>query len=94
MKEWRGIPREEIDWCPTIDQGKCIGCKSCVEFCPNDVLGFDDTAMKAFVKNRFNCVVECRACAKICPAEAIGFPDAEAFSAFIKEKLAKRKPEP
>ena len=90
MKEWRGIPREEIDWCPTIDVAKCIGCRACVEFCPNDVLDFDEAAGKAQVKNPFDCVVECRACAKICPVDAIAFPDEEEFSLFIKEKLARR----
>jgi len=78
MKEWRGIPREEIDWCPTIDVEKCSGCRACVEFCPNDVLDFDEAAGKARVKNPFNCVVECRACAE------------KEFSSFIKEKLARR----
>jgi NAD-dependent dihydropyrimidine dehydrogenase PreA subunit len=88
MKEWRGIPREEIPWFPTIDEEKCIGCKSCVEFCPNAVLEFDETAGKARVKNPFNCVVECKACAKLCPVDAISFPNEEEFSAFIRKKLA------
>ena len=90
MKEWRGIPREEIDWFPAIDVEKCIGCRACVEFCPNDVLDFDEVTGKARVKNPFNCVVECRACAKICPVDAIAFPDEEEFSSFIKMKLARR----
>jgi len=90
MKEWRGIPREEIPWFPTIDEEKCIGCKSCVEFCPNDVLEFDEKAGKARVKNSYNCVVECKACAKLCDACAISFPGEEEFSTFIIEKLAGR----
>ena len=90
MKEWRGIPREEIDWCPTIEVEQCIGCRSCVDFCPNDVLDFDEVAGKARVKNPYNCVVECRACSKLCPVDAIAFPDEEEFSSFIKMKLAQR----
>ncbi|MHC1698073.1 MAG: ferredoxin family protein [Geobacteraceae bacterium] len=90
MKEWRGIPREEINWCPAIDVERCIGCRDCVEFCPNDVLDFDEVLGKARVKNFYNCVVECRACAKICPVDAIAFPDKEEFSSCIKEKLARR----
>ncbi|MBN2569889.1 MAG: ferredoxin [Deltaproteobacteria bacterium] len=31
-----------------IETEECIGCKSCVELCP-DVFGFDDDAGKAFV---------------------------------------------
>jgi NAD-dependent dihydropyrimidine dehydrogenase PreA subunit len=88
MKEWRGIPREEIPWFPAIDETKCIGCRSCVEFCPNDVLEFDEAAGKARVKNPYNCVVECKACAKLCPVDAISFPNEEDFSAYIKKKLA------
>lgn len=88
MKEWRGIPREEIPWYPTIDAEKCIGCKACIEFCNNAVLEFDEAAVKTSVKNPYNCVVECRTCARLCPTDAISFPDEKEFSAFIKEKLA------
>lgn len=87
MNEWRGIPREEIQWYPTIDAKKCIGCKACVEFCKNDVLEFDEATGKTRVKNPYNCVVECRTCARLCPTEAITFPDEEAFVVYIKEKL-------
>jgi NAD-dependent dihydropyrimidine dehydrogenase PreA subunit len=90
MKVWRGIPREEIPWFPTIDETKCIGCRSCVEFCPNDVLEFNEAEGKARVKNPYNCVVECKACAKLCPVDAISFPDEEMFSAFIRKKLAEK----
>jgi NAD-dependent dihydropyrimidine dehydrogenase PreA subunit len=93
MKDWRGIPREEIQWFPTIDEEKCIGCKSCVEFCPNDALEFDEAAGKARVKNPYNCVVECKACAKLCPGDAIEFPDEGEFSKFIRKKLAERAPD-
>ncbi|MRR07012.1 MAG: ferredoxin family protein [Deltaproteobacteria bacterium] len=87
MKVWRGIPRDEIPWFPTLDKEKCIGCRECVEFCPNEVLEFDEASGKARVKYPLNCVVECKACAKICPVEAISFPDEEYFSAFITKKL-------
>lgn len=87
MGEWRGIPREEIPWFPTIDAEKCIGCKACVEFCKNDVLEFEEETGKTKVKNPYNCVVECRTCARLCPTEAITFPDETVFSNFIKTKL-------
>lgn len=88
MKEWRGIPREDIPWYPTINEVQCIGCRSCAEFCPNDVLEFDEAAGKARVKIRINCVVECKACARLCPVDAISFPNEAEFSAFIRKKLA------
>lgn len=90
MSNWRGIPREEIPWFPTIDAEKCIGCRECITICKNGVLAFDEKAEKSIVVNKYNCVVECRTCAKLCPAEAISFPDAKEFSELIKRKLAER----
>jgi NAD-dependent dihydropyrimidine dehydrogenase PreA subunit len=58
-----------------------------VEFCPNEVLEFDEEAGKARVKYPYNCVVECKACAKLCPVDAISFPNEAEFSAFVKKKL-------
>jgi NAD-dependent dihydropyrimidine dehydrogenase PreA subunit len=90
MNDWRGIPREDIPWFPSIDAVECIGCKACVDFCKNDVLEYDETIGKTTVKNPFNCVVECQTCARLCPVGAITFPDETSFSAFITEKLAQR----
>ena len=44
MRTWRGILREEIPWYPTIDPDRCTGCRTCVDFCRNDVLEFDEPA--------------------------------------------------
>ena len=88
MGEWRGIPREEIPWFPTIDAERCTGCQTCMAFCKNDVLEFDEKTEKVRVAKPFNCVVECSTCARLCPSEAISFPDANGFSEFIKKKLA------
>src|SRR3970040_2923407 len=87
MKTWRGIPREEIPWYPTIDPGVCTGCRTCVDFCKNDVLEFDEAAGKSRVNNPYNCIVERSTCAKLCPDGAIRFPDEATFSAFIKERI-------
>jgi NAD-dependent dihydropyrimidine dehydrogenase PreA subunit len=90
MKTWRGIPREEIPWYPTIDPVLCTGCQTCFDFCKNDVLELDEAAGKTIVKNPFNCVLECSTCGKLCPEGAIRFPDEAVFSAFIKEQLARQ----
>jgi len=88
MSNWRGIPREKIPWFPTIAAEACSGCRTCVEFCKNDVLGFDATTQKAAVLNPYNCVVECSTCGRLCPSGAISFPDGKQFAALIKELLA------
>ena len=91
MKEWRGIPREEIPWYPTIDPEKCIGCKTCIEFCKNDVLEFDEATGKTRVKNPYNCVVECKTCARLCPVDAISFPEEQQFNEVLKACLLSHK---
>jgi NAD-dependent dihydropyrimidine dehydrogenase PreA subunit len=88
MSDWRGIPREKIPWYPTIDADKCTGCRTCIEFCRNGVLEFDDQAQKARVRSPYNCVVECSTCGRLCPAEAISFPDEKEFGTLIKQLLA------
>lgn len=84
MNDWRGIPRERIPWYPTIDAGKCIGCRTCVEFCHNGVLEFDEEQQKAQVRCPYNCVVECSTCGRLCPSGAISFPDQKEFTDIIR----------
>jgi NAD-dependent dihydropyrimidine dehydrogenase PreA subunit len=60
-KEEEGV-RMSKNWYPIIDYEKCIGCLSCVEFCPNDVFKVEDG--KPVVANPDNCVDFCRGCQK------------------------------
>ncbi len=73
-RTWRGIPREQIPWFPTIYEDLCDGCRKCVEFCPYDVFEWDEDKNVPLVVNPLNCVVGCTSCADICPLDAIGFP--------------------
>lgn len=91
MAEWRGIPREKIPWFPKIDEKKCTGCGTCIEFCKNGVLDFDPEARKARVRSPFDCVVECSTCGRLCPAEAISFPDEKGFAERLEELLKKHR---
>jgi NAD-dependent dihydropyrimidine dehydrogenase PreA subunit len=84
MSDWRNIPREKIPWYPTIDPENCTGCRTCVDFCHNGVLEFDEEQQKARVRSPCNCVVECSTCGRLCPVGAISFPDQEEFTNTIR----------
>ncbi len=73
---YEGVPRNKIPWSPKIDYDKCITCGKCVDFCHNNVFGFEekDGRKRTVVKNPDACVVFCRGCEEICPAGAITHP--------------------
>jgi len=80
-----GVPRNKIDWYPTIDYDKCNGCLDCIKFCPHKVFEVNETAEhKITVKNPTNCVVFCRACSKACGLDAIEFQNKNETTAHIK----------
>jgi len=73
MASLEGVPREEIDWGPTIDESACRdGCRTCLDFCRNGVYGWVDGGVR--VVQRTACVVGCSHCATLCEAGAISFP--------------------
>ena len=74
-------PRKDIDWFPTIDEGRCVGCKVCVDFCFKRVFAF--TEGKGRVAQPYECVVLCSGCVLKCPQQAISFPDREEFERFV-----------
>ncbi|MBL3538356.1 ferredoxin family protein [Aminivibrio sp.] len=79
-----GYPREKVNWGPTIDGEKCVGCGMCLN-CGKNVFRWRDG--KSSVENFFNCqVVGCSTCANLCPAKAITFPDLEAVRALYKKE--------
>lgn len=82
---WKGIPREHIDWHPTIHKNRCTGCGMCVTSCGRDVFNFDDTREKAVVARPLQCMVGCTSCESWCVFEAISFPDKEYVRDFIRE---------
>jgi CDP-4-dehydro-6-deoxyglucose reductase len=88
IKPWHGIPRENIKWHPTVDEGKCIGCGMCVTGCGRKVYGFDYEKKKPVVLRPNNCMVACVTCANTCLKDAISFPPATEVREIIKkEKL-------
>lgn len=91
MTKWRGIPRKRIPWFPEIDEEKCIGCGTCIEFCKNGVLDFDPETKKARVRAPYDCVIECSTCGRLCPVDAISFPDEIEFAELIEKLLREHR---
>ncbi|GAB4575564.1 MAG: ferredoxin family protein [Anaerolineae bacterium] len=91
QKPWHGIPREEIDWFPTVVAERCIGCGLCVTSCGRKVYGFDYEANVAVVDNPLNCMVGCSTCATVCPREAIEFPSRGYIQQLIRDKKLLRQ---
>ncbi|MEM0216872.1 MAG: ferredoxin family protein [Candidatus Bathyarchaeia archaeon] len=83
---WRGIPREEINWHPTVDPELCIGCGICVLNCGKNVYQFDYEKNVAVVANPMNCLVGCTTCQNTCPQHAISFPPLSYIHKIIKKK--------
>ncbi len=81
-----GVPRDKIDWAPTIDYSKCDYCMECEIFCPHQVFEVrENEEKKLIVKNPDNCVVFCRACSKTCGPDALTFPNKAETTKRIKE---------
>lgn len=76
-RTWRGKPREQVPWYPSIYPDRCDGCGDCLAFCAYDVYDLDEASHKAIVVDPFNCLVGCDACARVCKRRAIRFPSRE-----------------
>jgi ferredoxin len=76
--KFHGIDRDQIDWRPTINESKCIGCGMCVASCGRGVYKYDYENRKSKVVNPNNCMVACQTCANLCPAKAIIFAENDA----------------
>lgn len=70
---YRGIPREEISWFPTIDYEKCTRCGVCVEFCHQKV--YSREGDRPEVTGPYRCIIGCTGCQGKCEAGAISFPN-------------------
>jgi NAD-dependent dihydropyrimidine dehydrogenase PreA subunit len=82
--KWFGIPREEIDWFPTINFEKCIGCLACLNKCTHGVYSEKDG--KPVVVKPKNCIVGCTGCEPICPVGAISHPPKDYLQSLMKNK--------
>jgi ferredoxin len=71
---WHGVPREVLEWYPTVVRERCNGCGLCVTTCGRKVYRFDYRDRTAVLSEPFKYVVGCSTCATLCPREAIEFP--------------------
>jgi NAD-dependent dihydropyrimidine dehydrogenase PreA subunit len=85
---YHGIPRDEISWYPRVDETRCEGCSSCVEFCSQGVFAFHDGKSK--VVKPYNCIVGKSSCRAFCPDKAISFPTRTQLTSTLTELRTKR----
>ncbi len=92
---WKGADRTKIDWYPTVDGEKCIGCGMCVTTCGKNVFDYDWGRKKAVVARPIQCLVGCTSCKLWCVFDAISFPEPQIVRDFIKNEkiLSKVKKE-
>ncbi len=67
-----GILKDVSSWrvyTPSIDQNKCVSCKNCWIFCPENAIKWNDETMKPSLKN--NTCKGCGICFNECPVKAI-----------------------
>ena len=72
---------------PVIITQRCTGCKTCIKHCKNNVLAFDRSTRKIWVKGSCGSHTKCRTCARVCVSGAITFPDEEAFVRYLSDRL-------
>lgn len=88
---WHDIPRNEIDWHPTVIADRCIGCGLCVTSCGRGVYAFDYEQNRPVVVAPEMCMVGCTTCATICTQDAIEFPSQGYIRHLIKERKVLRQ---
>lgn len=77
------VPRDEIEWYPSIDHEKCTCCRACYSFCPRGVFSIAPGGEAVLVTNPYACVVLCTGCVPRCPHGAISFPRRESFYRYV-----------
>ena len=83
---WHGVPRDDIDWHPIVDEGLCNGCGVCVTGCGRAVFAYDYEREKAAVVEPLHCMIGCVTCANVCPERAVSFPSLAGLRQLMQER--------
>jgi NAD-dependent dihydropyrimidine dehydrogenase PreA subunit len=89
QEQYAGVPREKIDWFPTIHPDICKpeNChQECIRACPRNIFERRVDGM-VFVARPYECTVGDISCSYQCPLNAISFPSRQA----LKEMLEKAR---
>lgn len=76
------VPRDKIQWHPSIDQKACKRCKICLNFCPKGVYS-EESDGSISVAHPHECVMLCTGCEGRCPEGAISFPDRRDYYKYV-----------
>lgn len=82
---WRGFPREQIPWFPTISSKLCNNCGACLELCARNVFEQDEDG-RIWVSEPFLCMVGCCFCKSVCEQKAILMPSQNILNNFREKK--------
>ena len=83
---WHGVPRDEINWHPSVDEDLCTGCGLCVTGCGRGVFAYDYERQKAVVVEPLHCMVGCVTCANVCLDGAITFSPLQQLHKLIRAR--------
>jgi NAD-dependent dihydropyrimidine dehydrogenase PreA subunit len=87
---YTGLPRNEIDWFPQINQEKCQPKKCgfvCVKYCPFGVFSIKENGFVE-VSKPYECNVGDESCKFQCPYGAISFPSREELKEMLRKVRA------
>ncbi len=82
---WRGYPREQIPWFPTISAELCTDCAACLDLCAREVFEQDEDG-KIWVAEPFLCMVGCCFCKSVCEPKAILMPSQDILKNYREKK--------
>jgi len=82
------IPREKINWFPTVDYSKCTGCRECFKFCSHKVFSWDKGKKQPIVANPYSCVLGCSNCStNVCKQKALSHPTLKQLKEMMDKTL-------